>query len=189
MFALLRKIALHEPVDDIDLREAPYAPVRWVNQWDNLDGTIERGYGGRSIFFDERLRSARIWRAVNDFARLLASLGINGCAINNVNADPRLITAEFLPQVARIAEVFRPLGRLAGALGRFQQSPKDRRARHIRSARSAGCRVVEGEDGRDLPRRAGPRRVRGQGRLRRTRRAVGVRADARRRRQRDRAGA
>jgi alpha-glucuronidase len=49
-FALLRKIALGEAVDRLDERQTPYAPVRWVNQWDNLDGSIERGYGGASIF-------------------------------------------------------------------------------------------------------------------------------------------
>ena len=51
-FALLRKIALGESIAELDEKQAPYAPVRWVNQWDNLDGTIERGYGGRSIFWD-----------------------------------------------------------------------------------------------------------------------------------------
>ncbi len=52
VFALLRKIALARAGGALDERETPYAPVRWVNQWDNLDGTIERGYGGRSIFFE-----------------------------------------------------------------------------------------------------------------------------------------
>ena len=51
-FAFLRKIALGEPVAKLDEKQSPYAPVRWVNEWDNLDGTIERGYGGRSIFWD-----------------------------------------------------------------------------------------------------------------------------------------
>ncbi len=51
-FAVLRRIALGEPVAALDEREEPSAPVRWVSQWDNLDGTIERGYGGPSIFFE-----------------------------------------------------------------------------------------------------------------------------------------
>jgi len=108
-FALLRKIALGEPIRDLDETQTPYAPVRWVNQWDNLNGTIERGYGGRSIFFDDNNVRADLSRA-SDYARLLASLGINGCAINNVNADPRILTPEFLPQLARIAAAFRPWG-------------------------------------------------------------------------------
>jgi alpha-glucuronidase len=109
VFALLRRIALHEPVSPLDDKQVPYAPVRWVNEWNNLDGTIERGYGGRSIFFDNDNVRSDLGR-VRDYARLLASLGINGCAINNVNANPRVLTAEFLPQLARIAEVFRPWG-------------------------------------------------------------------------------
>ena len=109
VFALLRKIGLREPVAQLDEQQVPYAPVRWVNEWNNLDGTIERGYGGRSIFFDSDGVRSDLGR-VRDYARLLASLGISGCAVNNVNANPRVITAEFLPQLARIAEVFRPWG-------------------------------------------------------------------------------
>ncbi|HYW47036.1 MAG TPA: alpha-glucuronidase family glycosyl hydrolase [Bryobacteraceae bacterium] len=106
-FALLRKMALGEKI--VDSREAPYAPARWVNQWDNLDGSIERGYGGRSIFWDQAQAREDSIR-VSDYARLLASVGINGCSINNVNADRRVMTAEYLPQVARVAAALRPWG-------------------------------------------------------------------------------
>ena len=61
-------------------------------QWDNLNGTIERGYAGRSIFFDDGHVRADLTRA-GDYARLLASVGINGCTINNVNADPQMLLA------------------------------------------------------------------------------------------------
>src|SRR5262249_6910962 len=108
-FALLRKIALGQPIDDLDQTQAPYAPIRWVNQWDNLDGSIERGYGGRSIFWDN-LRAGQDLGRAGEYARLLASLGINGCSINNVNANPRVLASGFLPQVARIANVFRRWG-------------------------------------------------------------------------------
>lgn len=108
-FALLRRIALRESIDDIDVKEAPYSPVRWVNHWENLDGTIERGYGGRSIFW-ENGRARQDLARVNDYARLLASLGINGCSINNVNADVRVMSPEFLPEIVRIADVFRRWG-------------------------------------------------------------------------------
>lgn len=108
-FALLRKIALHEELDHLDERQAPYAPIRWTNEWDNLDGTIERGYAGRSIFFEGGNVVPDLQRA-SDYARLLASIGINGCTPNSVNADPRVITSDFLPQLARIADVFRPWG-------------------------------------------------------------------------------
>ncbi len=108
-FALIRKMALHEPLDHLDEMSNPYAPIRWVNEWDNLDGSIERGYAGRSIFFENGNVVPDLKRA-GDYARLLASLGINGCTVNNVNANPRVLTPEFLPQLARLADVFRPWG-------------------------------------------------------------------------------
>lgn len=108
-FAFLRRLMLHQPVDLLDLTQSPYAPVRWVNEWDNLDGSIERGYAGRSIFFDDNNVVADLTRA-SQYARLLASVGINGCTVNNVNANPRIVSSEFLPQLVRIAEAFRPWG-------------------------------------------------------------------------------
>ncbi len=109
VFALLSKIARGESLANIDETQQPSAPIRWVNDWDNLDGTIERGYGGRSIFFDADNVRPDLSR-VNDYARLLASVGINGCAINNVNANPRVLTPEFLPQLVRVADIFRAWG-------------------------------------------------------------------------------
>jgi len=108
-FALLRRIALAQPVDGLNVREEPAAPVRWVNEWDNLDGSIERGYAGRSIFFDQDRVVGDLTR-VRDYARLLASVGINAVAVNNVNANARAISDGFLPQLTRIADVFRPWG-------------------------------------------------------------------------------
>ncbi len=108
-FALLRKIAMGESLAALDDVESPYAPIRWVNEWDNLDGTIERGYGGASIFFENGAVRVDLSRA-QDYARLLASVGINGCAINNVNADPTILSADFIPQLARVAGVFRAFG-------------------------------------------------------------------------------
>jgi alpha-glucuronidase len=108
-FALLRKAASGEALDKLDDREAPAAAVRWVNEWNNLDGTIERGYGGRSIFWDGLHARADLTR-VSDYGRMLASLGIQTCSINNVNANPRALAPEFLPEVVRIADAFRPWG-------------------------------------------------------------------------------
>jgi len=108
-FALLRKIALGEPIAALDERQTPYAPIRWVNQWDNLDGSIERGYGGRSIFWDG-LHAREDLTRVSEYGRLLASLGIDACDISNVNANPRLLAPDFFPQIARIAAAFRPWG-------------------------------------------------------------------------------
>ncbi|MBI5283310.1 MAG: glucosiduronase [Candidatus Solibacter usitatus] len=109
VFTLLRRIALRQPVSPLDEKQEPYALIRWVNEWNNLDGTIERGYAGRSIFYENNDVRSDLAPA-RDYARLLASLGINGCAVNNVNANPRVISPEFLPQLARIAAAFRPWG-------------------------------------------------------------------------------
>jgi len=108
-FELLRKISTGEPFTNLDEHEEPYAPVRWVNHWDNLDGSIERGYGGRSIFWDGGKARQDLSR-VGDYGRLLASLGIDGCSINNVNADLKILSPELAPEIARIAAALRPWG-------------------------------------------------------------------------------
>ena len=108
-FALLRKVALGESVAKLDEQSEPRVPVRWVNHWDNLDGSIERGYGGRSIFWDKGTARPDLTR-VNDYGRMLASLGINGASINNVNVNPRILAPDFLPEIVRIANTLRPWG-------------------------------------------------------------------------------
>ena len=80
-----------------------------MNQWDNFDGSIERGYAGRIIFFDGGHVRADLTRAA-EYGRLLASVGINGCTVNNVNSDLRTLTPEMLTEIARVADVFRPWG-------------------------------------------------------------------------------
>jgi len=108
-FALLRRVAMGASLAAIDEKDAPYAPLRWVNEWNNIDGSIERGYGGRSIFWEAGQVRQDLSR-VSEYGRLLASLGINGISINNVNANPRLLSSEFVPQVARVADALRPWG-------------------------------------------------------------------------------
>ena len=109
VFALLRRIAFAKDLSHLQEAQEPANSVRWVNEWDNLDGRIERGYGGRSIFFENGSVRADLSRA-SDYARLLASAGVNGCIVNNVNADPRILAPDFLPQLARIADAFRTWG-------------------------------------------------------------------------------
>ncbi|KAJ5134664.1 hypothetical protein N7448_000316 [Penicillium atrosanguineum] len=87
----------------------PSAPIRWVNQWDNMDGSIERGYGGPSIFFKDGAIVEDLSR-VKQYGRLLASVRINAVVINNVNANATLLTPENLKGLGRIADVFRPYG-------------------------------------------------------------------------------
>jgi len=108
-FALLRLIAEERSLAGLNVVEAPSAPVRWMNEWDNPDGSIERGYAGRSIFFDQGAVRGDISR-IAGYARLLASVGINGCTINNVNADAKLLQAENLREIARVAAIFRAYG-------------------------------------------------------------------------------
>jgi alpha-glucuronidase len=86
--------------------------LRMVSHWDNLDGTVERGYAGASIFFADG-QVARDLRRVRDYARLLASVGVNAVCVNNVNVTleaARLLTAAHLPRLAGLAEVFRDYG-------------------------------------------------------------------------------
>jgi len=109
VYALLSKIARGEDISALNEVQNPGPKIRWVDQWDNLDGSIERGYAGRSIFFDSGNVRADLKRA-SEYARLLASIGISGCNINNVNANPRVLQTDFLPQIGRIADAFRPWG-------------------------------------------------------------------------------
>ena len=90
-------------------RSEPALPIRWTNEWENADGTIERGYGGRSIFFEDgKVRDDLT--PVSEYARLLASVGINGCNVNNVNNAAAFLQPEMLKGLARIADAMRPWG-------------------------------------------------------------------------------
>jgi alpha-glucuronidase len=105
--ALLAQGALYE---GFALAQSPSTPLRMINHWDNADGTIERGYAGRSLFFDHDRFSYDTGR-IEDYARLLSSIGINLLSINNVNvrgAARLLITEAYLPELARLAAIFRP---------------------------------------------------------------------------------
>ena len=99
-------------IERLDVAEAPTNGLRMINHWDNMDGSIERGYAGRSIFFRDD-RFVEDFSRVRDYARLLASVGLNAVSINNVNVhrtETKLIAEELLPDVARIADMFRAYG-------------------------------------------------------------------------------
>jgi alpha-glucuronidase len=110
-FAFLRHSMTNETANlyDHPIRSTPAYKIRWVDQWDNPDGGIERGYAGRSIFF-ENGNVRQDLAPISEYARLLASSGINGCNINNVNAAPQLLDSAHLQQIARIADALRPWG-------------------------------------------------------------------------------
>lgn len=106
-YALLRDNAAGKA---IALREEiPAYNVRVLNHWDNLDGTIERGYSGHSIWNWDELPDVMSPR-YREYARANASVGINGVVLNNVNASSKILSAEYLAKVAKIADVFRPYG-------------------------------------------------------------------------------
>ena len=108
-FALLRRLRQGELIYPVELVEQPAMPIRWVDEWDNADGSIERGYAGRSIFF-EGGKVREDLAAVAEYARLLASIGINGCNVNNVNNAAAFLEPDMLQGLARVASTMRPWG-------------------------------------------------------------------------------
>ena len=90
----------------------PYWKLRILNHWDNLDGTIERGYAGLSIFWGlENGQSKAVNPAlIREYARANASIGINGTVLNNVNASPKMLSATYISLVKTYADILRPYG-------------------------------------------------------------------------------
>ncbi len=109
VFHLLRLLAQGGDVRSSNVRERPAMAIRWVDEWDNADGTIERGYAGRSIFFDGG-KVREDLAAVGEYARLLASVGINGCNANNVNNAGPFLEPQMLSGLASVADTMRPWG-------------------------------------------------------------------------------
>ena len=108
-FALLRLIETRRPVDSLSMTSVPRIQYRLLDHWDNLDGSIERGYAGNSLWKWDELPS-RLDPRYTDYARANASIGINGAVLNNVNADPRILDGEHLTKIAALSKVFRPYG-------------------------------------------------------------------------------
>jgi alpha-glucuronidase len=108
-FALLRQLQTHRSVRTLAVREAPRVALRVLDHWDNLNGSVERGYAGRSIWQWDSLPSVVSPRD-RDYARANASIGINGAVLTNVNANARVLTPEYLDKVAVVAGALRPYG-------------------------------------------------------------------------------
>jgi alpha-glucuronidase len=110
-FAFLRALQLGEISPGFKLEDGPSTPLRLINHWDNLDGSVERGYAGKSIFFREN-RLVEDLERVRDYARLLASIGINGVAVNNVNVhqEETQLIASKLAMVKTLSSIFRGYG-------------------------------------------------------------------------------
>ncbi len=122
VFNLLRNIQLYVPSSNIlrtiqlssspftfDIKEVPSYKIRILNHWDNLDGTIERGYAGHSLWKWDEL-PGKLSPRYKEYARANASIGINGTVLNNVNASPEILSNAYLQKVKALAEVFRPYG-------------------------------------------------------------------------------
>lgn len=105
-YALLRN---PQSGKDSCLYDSPAYNLRILNHWDNLDGTIERGYAGHSLWKWDELPTT-VSPRYEEYARANAAIGINGTVLNNVNASPRILSHDYLVKVARLADIFRPYG-------------------------------------------------------------------------------
>ena len=108
-YHLLRLQAEGADCTRLDIREKPAFDIRVLNHWDNLDGTVERGYAGRSLWKWEELTDS-VSARYREYARANASVGINGTVLNNVNASPEILSTDYLQKVRKLADVFRPYG-------------------------------------------------------------------------------
>jgi len=117
MFHLFRLIEQKVDLTGVCLIEKPASSIRMINHWDNMNefnemGNVERGYAGQSIFF-ENSQVVQDKSRIKDYARLLASIGINGVSINNVNVhqlESQLITKKYLPEVRKVAAILQKYG-------------------------------------------------------------------------------
>ncbi|MDF2987574.1 MAG: hypothetical protein K0R50_3084 [Eubacterium sp.] len=112
VFCLLRLMQTETKIDAFPISENPVNQLRMINHWDNIDGSIERGYAGKSIFYRNNKMPRNLAR-ITDYARMLASVGINAIAVNNVNVhkfETLLITDKYIKDVVKLAEIFRNYG-------------------------------------------------------------------------------
>jgi len=108
-FHLLRLMQTGQSLTDADICSKPKIQYRLLNHWDNMDGSIERGYAGKSLWKWNELPET-IDPRYKDYARANASLGINGTVVNSVNANPIILTPEYISKLKVLADVFRPYG-------------------------------------------------------------------------------
>lgn len=112
VFHFLKDLQIGKDIHTLNITNQPKNSLRMINQWDNLDGTIERGYSGNSIFY-ENGKIVKDKSRIKDYARYLASVGINAIAINNVNVweeETFFITKKYLPEIKEIAQIFTSYG-------------------------------------------------------------------------------
>ena len=109
VFRFLKLLQAGQPIDKLDIADAPKLQVRVLNHWDNLDRHVERGYAGQSIWDWQKLPRFKDPR-YTDYARANASIGINGTVLTNVNANADILRPDYLQKVKALADAFRPYG-------------------------------------------------------------------------------
>ena len=109
VYHILRLQQTHSAITNLNITEKPSYDIRILNHWDNLDGTIERGYAGHSLWKWEDLPN-KISPRYEEYARANASIGINATVLNNVNASPNMLRKDYLQKVKVLADIFRPYG-------------------------------------------------------------------------------
>jgi alpha-glucuronidase len=108
-FHFLRSLQTRQPLNLLDVVTSPRIGRRLLNHWDNLEGSVERGFAGKSLWKWDEL-PGQIDERYRDYARANASIGINGTVLNNVNANPQILKRTYLAKIAALADVFRPYG-------------------------------------------------------------------------------
>jgi alpha-glucuronidase len=108
VFSLIRKMQTGVSLENIDVLEKPAYSLRLLNHWDNLDGTVERGYAGHSIWWNQPEDISVLEKKYIDYGRANASVGINGTVINNVNANPDVLTRGYIERFGAVADILRP---------------------------------------------------------------------------------
>jgi alpha-glucuronidase len=139
-FAYLRMMQQRLPITDTV--SVPRTQLRLLNHWDNLDGSIERGYAGRSIFNWHVLPQYVDPRLI-DYARANASIGINGMTPNNVNARADSLSREYIEKTKALADVLRPYGHQGLSVGALERAGRDQSSEDRRSAGPGRERLVE----------------------------------------------
>jgi alpha-glucuronidase len=108
VFNFLKMLQTQKSIQTLAVVETPKIKTRINNHWDNLNGSVERGYGGKSLWNWSKL--PQIEQRYIDYARANASIGINGTVLTNVNANAQILTKDYLVKVAALAKAFRPYG-------------------------------------------------------------------------------
>lgn len=119
VFHFLRLLQTHQDIDDLNIASVPKIRRRILAHWDNLDGSIERGYAACSLWNWDKLPE-QIDQRYHDYARACASIGLNGTVLNNVNASAESLNTAYLRKTAALADIFRPYGLRVYLSPRFQ---------------------------------------------------------------------